>query len=116
MSKIIIEVDTDDVEYLINCLPETISVRGNLIASGDDVYDEEMENRVLDELEFNPWAWCIVKVTAKLGPYEGEAFLGGCSYSSKQSFLEDGGGYFLALKEEAREDLMRQLRAIMEKS
>ena len=93
-------------EVTVECLPEDVSVRGNAVCSGDEEYDKAVEDKIIADLEFNPWAWCVVKVTATaedLPGFEGCDYLGGCSYSSEAEFR--AGGYFDDMKTEAIAEL-----------
>lgn len=90
----------DDVEYTIECLPETTPLKGNVLASGDDEEDRRAEDWVREQLEAgNEWAWCVVKVSATLGDFEGIDYLGVCSYESEQDFKDSG--YYDDMKAEA---------------
>lgn len=57
------------------------------------------------------WGWCTVAVTVKLrkGPQdiEGVAYLGCCSYYSKQDFIENS-GYYSQMIDDAIVDLQRE--------
>jgi hypothetical protein len=89
----------DEVEFTVECHPEDISVKGNASAI-DDETDAETERGIRDQLEAgNGWAWCQVRVVAKWNGFEGDDWLGGCSYLSEQDFL--AGGYFEDMKEAA---------------
>lgn len=87
--------------------PEDVPVRGNAIASGDDAVDKACEDGILADLEWNEWAWCVVRCTAKLGSFTGTAYLGACSYKDRADFL--AGGYAEQMAAEARDDLIEQL-------
>lgn len=78
------------VEILIH--PEDLPIRGNLVSSGDGVLDTQLENAVIEELEHNPWAWCVVEVKASWKGLKESTFLGGCSYRSEADFKV--GGYY----------------------
>lgn len=98
-----------DVDYTIECLPEDTPVRGNSVASGDDEYDRKVERKIERDLDRgNEWAWCCVRVTARLSRFKGEDYLGGCSYSSQDEFCRDG--YFQDMKAEALADLIRNIK------
>ena len=81
-------IKTGDIR--IECLPENIAVRGNALASGDDDEDRKEEDRILSELEWNQWAWCIVKVSIEYCGITEHEYLGGCCYESEKQFREDG--------------------------
>ena len=54
------------------------------------------------------WEWCDVRVEVTFnGVFEGEAFLGSCSFANFQDFKE--GGYYEDLLDEAFGDLERTL-------
>lgn len=104
-----------DVTFTLYCLPEDMPVRGNYLASGDPAYDKQVEDKILSDLEYNPWAWCLVRVTAGLegSALRGVAYLGGCSYESEQQFREDN--YFDDLCDEALRDLQQQVEHLFAK-
>lgn len=97
-------LDLSQVEYTIECLEEDTPVRGNALASGDDDADREAEDEILAALERNPWAWCCVRVIARLGPFQGDDCLGCCSYKSEDDFLESG-DYAPQMKDDALANL-----------
>lgn len=101
----------DLVTIEIACLPEDIPVRGNCIVSGDDEYDCEVENTIIDRLnDGDQWAWCIVKVTVRLVDdfaISESVYLGGCSYDDEDDFLL--GGYYEDMVSEAKENLKNRL-------
>lgn len=70
---------------------------------------------VRDQIEAgNEWGWCSAHVIATwtdpltYRTYQGDQYLGGCSYRSKQDFMEPG-GYYDDMKEEAYQDLLRNI-------
>lgn len=69
--------------------------------------------QVRETLKESPdWGWCSVKVSvsASIGEREitGSAYLGHCSYYSREDFVEDS-GYFDQMVAEAKGDLAKQL-------
>ena len=99
------ELTADDVTFSLECEPEDMSIEGNCMASGDDDVDAEQEQWIRDQLDDgNEWAWCQVTVVATWREWEGKAHLGGCSYLSKEDFMQPG-GYYDDLKSEALDDL-----------
>ena len=98
---------TPEIKYRISCELEDLPVRGNACASGDEAQDKEVEDRVLAELEHNPWAWCSVGVTVTIRvdvdddyfTFIGHDHLGCCSYKSQADFEADG--YFEDMKKNA---------------
>ncbi len=100
-----------EVELIVEILPEDQPVAGNAMCSGDLVYDREVEREILADLaDGNDWAWCTVKVTARVDGIEGTSYLGCCSYASEKDFRN--GGYYPEMKEEA----VRELRDKLEDS
>lgn len=103
-----------DVEFAVECLPEDIPVEGNAMASGDDSVDQAVEQQIVDQLESgNEWAWCTVRVTARIAdiPVTGEDYLGCCSYASEEEFCQPG-GYFNDMKDVALSDLLEKLESL----
>src|SRR5690606_25924516 len=87
----------DRVTYSIEIGKELTPVRGNLYESGDADALRRAENEVLERLEAGDlWAWCTVRVVARLGDLEGSDFLGCCSYKDEADFMASG--YFEDMK------------------
>jgi len=100
----------NDVTFDLYCLPSDLPVRGNVMASGDADVDRSFEDEIIEDLEAgNPWAWCLVRVTAGLegSALRGVAYLGGCSYESEDDFKVCG--CYDDLRDEALLDLQRQV-------
>jgi len=114
----------EDVVFAVECLPEDIPVRGNVMASDEPELDKAEEDAIIRRLDSGDlWAWCCVKVTATLEctsqrkgyvPTDvslvGVDYLGGCSYRNEGDFRE--GGYFADMKENALEHLQSQVDAL----
>lgn len=102
----------DEVEFSVEIESEDMSVRGNAMASGDDLADKEVEDHIIARLnQGDVGAWCCIKVTAKWEEFEGFATLGGVSLSEKESsdkqakeIAEDHG-----MHDEALDDLMKNI-------
>ncbi len=96
------------IEFTLECLAEDTEVRGNAMASGDDHFDREVEDKIIADLEGgNEWAWCCVKVTARAGGAKGTDYLGCCSYAGEEEFRKDA--YFADMKECAQAELLAAL-------
>jgi hypothetical protein len=52
-----------------------------------DIHPPELEAEILDDLPFNPWAWCMVTTTCTYKDLTGGAYLGWISHESEESFL-----------------------------
>ena len=97
------------IRYQIEIEQDDIPVRGNAIASGDNATDKAVEDEIIKRLDNgDTWAWCSVCVVAEAGGVEGRAYLGACSYKDEEDFR--AGGYYEQMQEEAKNDLMEQLR------
>jgi hypothetical protein len=109
-----------DVTFTIECLPEDLSIEGNVMASGDDAFDLECEEKIRKDLDSgNEWAWCCVRVTAEWEAPNGQTFkgvehLGGVSCESEKDFTEGQSDYFEDLKAGALEDLNDSIRKLAE--
>lgn len=102
----------EDVEFELECMEEDIPFKGNCSAI-DDETDAEQEQWIRDQLDRgNEWAWCYVRVVAKLSTFCGFAGLGGCSYRSRKDFESDA---YEDLKQEALEDLKRDILTARER-
>lgn len=74
-------------EISIHVQQDDTPISGNLIASGDDDYDRQVEDYVMNQLEGgNVWAWAAVTVTAEFMGVTASAYLGGCSYENEEDF------------------------------
>ena len=99
----------NEVEFDINCLPEFLPVRGNVMATDEPDLDREAEDEILAKLERgDEWAWCCVRVTARWNGHMGMEHLGGCSYENEADFRRCE--YFEDMKAQALEDLNRNLQ------
>lgn len=114
-------LDLAEVEYRVECLEEDIPVRGQF-DSGDPQYaadDREIEDKIIRDLESgNPWAWCRIRVVARIGMFEGSDCLAGCSYASEQDFTGEcdpsdptSTGYYADMRVEALANLKAKLLA-----
>jgi hypothetical protein len=101
------------IVYTVEAEAEDAPIEGNASAI-DEETDRETEEWIRSQLDAgNEWAWATVKVTASFPglEIEGVAYLGCCSYRSREDFMEPG-GYYDDLKDEAKEDLLRQVEAL----
>lgn len=82
-------------DITLEAIPETIRVRGNALASGDDTLDKEVEDGILARLESGDvWAWFTAKVTVRDDEgREATDYLGACCYEDEKDFKR--GGYYL---------------------
>ena len=97
------------IRYRVTIEPEYDGPEG-FFATGDDAEDAEICAQIRRDAEWNDWAWCSVKVTCTIPGYdaEGNDYLGGCSYKSKEDFCQPG-GYYEDMCASAREALLDAL-------
>ena len=85
----------EDVQWEIIPQSEDIPVRGNVMASGDPVFDRKVEDEVLAKMEDTIWAWCCVQVKGTVTFPDGQAelsastYLGGCSYEGEEDWKKE---------------------------
>jgi hypothetical protein len=92
-----------DIVFTITVEPEDTA------PSEGGLPDEEIVAHIEKEMEWNEWAWCVVKVTAKWGGFEGTNYLGQCSYKDEADFAK--GGYLPQMREEAAHELKANIKA-----
>lgn len=102
-----------EIEYIIELQEEHDSPEG-FFASGDEEIDRQTVQTILDDYNAgNPWAWCCIKVIARVEfegqEFKGETYLGCCSYEDEKDFK--AGGYYEQMCQEALESLMGHLAA-----
>jgi len=103
-----------DIEYRIIIHPEHESPEG-CFSSGDDEQDAADVAKIMEDLEWNDWAWCTVEVQAVHVPsgLTGSDWLGCCSYDSEEQFTEPG-GYYDDMKERALEELESKVETLQD--
>lgn len=101
----------DQCAITLHVEQDDIPVRGNAMASGDDL-DKKVEDDILRRLDCGDiWAWADVTVTISFHGLSASDYLGGCSYGSEKNFRESS-GYFDDMCAEALTNLNAQLLAI----
>ena len=109
------KIRKDEVTFSLHVEQEDMAVRGNALASGDDVEDKKVEDEILRRLDKGDvWAWAWVKVTASLELPDGTIVeeydsLGGCSYADEKDFKQ--GGYYDDMCDEALARIQSYLEA-----
>jgi hypothetical protein len=102
-----------EAKISIHVHPEDMSVRGNYIVTEDPTYDKQIEDKVIAEMEWNEWAWCVVEVKAQWEGLTASTILGEIAEKNEQSFRENG--YFDDMKHEVITKLVEQVKKIAEK-
>lgn len=99
-----------DVTVELRAEEEHVPVRGNAMAS-DDELDKQVEDEILDRLARGErWAWCCIIAEARWGDHVGYASLGCCSYADEAD-LKQPGGYYEGMVEEALDGLNAKVAA-----
>jgi len=100
-----------DVEIVFSITPDDTPFRGNLTCSGDDLFDQWLEDETAARLEDGDvWAWALVCVQAthvRTRIESDRGYLGGCSYDSADEFRACG--YFDDMRSGAIENLRDRL-------
>ncbi len=101
----IIKAYERDYDITLEALPETIRVRGNALASGDDALDKEAEDEIIARLESGDvYAWFTAKVSVRDSHgREASDYLGACSYEDGEDFKR--GGYYLDMIRECLDQI-----------
>lgn len=102
------KIDRDEIEIELILHPEYEQIEGNACACGEpDCYEAHIKP-IIEDAEYNPWAWCCVEVRATFDGVTGSDFLGGCSYKNEADFKTPG-GYYEDMVNEAIERLEAEL-------
>lgn len=103
-----------DCDITIIAEVDDIPVRGNAMASGDDIYDKEVEDEIISRLNNGDvWAWANVTITASWSGLYGSDNLGGCSYKNEDDFINSG-HYYDSMVDAAVNDLNNKIAKIFQ--
>lgn len=97
----------DKVEYSLFILPED--------QHPDDCFgleprdQKQVVEKILKDLEWNPYAWFCAHVMARYKGFQGHDYLGACSYKNEQDFMNDG--YYHDMKSSALDQLCDDILA-----
>ena len=102
-----------EVDFKLIVEQDDMPVRGNAISSGDDEFDREVEQEIIDRADRGDvWAWSQVTVRASWAGFRGDDHLGGCSYKDEKDFTStEDGGYFHDMVKSSIEDLIKNITA-----
>lgn len=104
------ETTEDGITIELAISEEDIPVRGSF-ASGDDAADKALEDDIIRRADAGDvWAWCCVRVRASLDGFQGEDYLGGCSYRDANDFVGQD-YYYPDMVDRAIADLRATLEA-----
>lgn len=100
------------VEYEIFVRQDDTPVRGNAMASGDEDYDREIEDEIINRLDNGDvWAWATIEVRATvpgIPGVSGSDYLGNCTYANQAEF-EKPGCYYDDMKAVALVSLLESI-------
>lgn len=105
------KLTVSDITWRVECLPDDMPVRGNAVVTGDDEEDRRIEDQIIEDMEWNEWAWCTVRVVGEWEGIEADEYLGGCSYKSKEDFCRPG-EYFPDMQKEVLRQIQTQAERI----
>jgi hypothetical protein len=88
----------------------TITIHPEDTHPRDSFEDAQDISSILESLEHNLWAWCVVQVTARWKGLTATDYLGGCSYENEREFRRCG--YYSDMKHNCIADLVQQATAI----
>jgi len=110
--RVSMQFDDSKVTYELDVRQEVCPVRGNAMCSGDESFDREVEDGIIERLNNGDiWAWASVHVIARyegVPDVHGDDYLGCCSYADEADFTRPG-DYYDDMKCVAREDLKAKL-------
>ena len=96
------ELTQEEVTFIVEVEPEETPVSGNVVASGDESYDREVESRIIKRVESGDLlAWCTLKTTASWGGYAITIHLGCCTIDSDEClalYAREAGEFSRALE------------------
>lgn len=87
------KVDEAMATFTVHAEKEDISPKASMAGCSKEEIDNFVAAVKGQQKKSRTWGWCCVRVTAKYGSYEGNAYLGCCSYTSKEDFIENSGYY-----------------------
>jgi hypothetical protein len=104
------QLTKNEVEFTAEIEQEYTSVRGNVMATDDDVADKAAEDEIIDRLKRDDYsAWCSIMVKAEWNGHKGIQCLGCVSLAETntgsecqrlvEEFAEDAGMYEQALED-----------------
>ncbi len=106
----LIEFLNKNAEITFEALEETIQVRGNAIASGNEEEDKKVEDEIIARLNNGDIsAWFCAHVKATFDKWEGDDFLGCCSYQNLSTDFLNDDGHYADMKKEAIENLADEI-------
>lgn len=107
------KLTVEDIKWTVTAETEWEEPEGHF-CSGDDKQDAELVKSIkADLLAGNEWAWCCIKVTGTYYPLGASAYLGGCSYKSKEDFMQEN-GYYQDMQQEVLANLQDQVNQMVE--
>ena len=75
--------------------------------------DERSKQWIREQLSMgNPWAWCCAHVTVSYMGESGDAYLGQCSYVSRENFIAVD-DYYTSMIDEALDELARGIEQLV---
>jgi hypothetical protein len=73
---------------------------------------KEVVDSIIQDSQWNEWAWCCVCVKASFGGIEAKTYLGACSYESRKQFEQSGDYEYM--KQEVLNELNNKARNLIQ--
>ena len=98
------------VNWKIETLPEDMHPNDCFGLEPED--QKRVVNSILKDMQWNEWAWCMVKVTGIYNGLTSYTVLGGCNFDDEKQFIECG--YFSDMQCEVLDDLNKRAKLLVE--
>lgn len=87
----LLELLTTDADIEVFVAPDELEIRGNVVNSGDPIFDKEIEDEVIASVESgNEWSWAFIEVRASFAGVTGSDTMGGATYDDEEDFHKSG--------------------------
>lgn len=108
------QIELNEIHWELLAEQDDTPVRGNAICSGDDDYDRQIEDEIIERLNNgDEWAWASVTVRGSWNGIVASEYLGCCSYRDADDFRNDGGqGYYSDMREAVRAEIQSLAESI----
>lgn len=100
----------DDVDISVFALSEDSDPAGHF-ATGDAAEDARIVAKIREDMQWNEWAWCCVKVVVTYRGLEASDYLGGVNEVCEQSFRDSE--YFTSMVDTCLDDLNSQVAHVV---
>lgn len=92
----------EDVKITLAALQEDTSIEGAASELGE--VKDDFIKIVREARKKSKWGWCTVRLEVTYKGFSGTAYLGECSYASKEDFISNS-GYYESMLNDALADI-----------